>query len=231
MKYKVRFKLTEVIHCERDTDNRDDIEFEFGKCKEQKIIRGFTIAVEAEDCDEAERIATKRADKLTGLLSATSGTFSEWTLCGSTSSDGTISTIVTLAYSIRNNAVLNISDDLFRQIVDSDHPLNTRLGYLRDARRAERAQDWPSVIRYLDHEKNGKYKPLRCLRNLLEHASNLLTPTITDIKKWHPDLKLDGKKFDPKDENNTKKIKARAEQFLKDAHQAMHRDLTNQKLQ
>ena len=128
MKCKVCFKLTEAIHCERNTADRDDIEFEFDKCKEQKIIRGFTIMVEAEDCAEAERIATKRADRLTGLLSAISGTFSEWTSCGSMSSDGTISAILTSAYSIRNNAVLNISDDLFRQIVDSDHPLNTKLG-------------------------------------------------------------------------------------------------------
>ena len=101
MKLIADFGLTEPIHCEHDTANRPDIEFKFGKVKEQTTIEGFGITVEADSEEEAEIIVKKRADKLTDILSATSGTFSEWTFQGMQSSGGRVVTEFTFVYAIR----------------------------------------------------------------------------------------------------------------------------------
>ena len=232
MKWMADFGLSEPIHCKPDTANRPDIEFKFGKVKEQTTIEGFEITVEADSEEEAEIIVKKRADKLTDILSATSGTFSEWTFQGMQSSDGRVVTEFTFAYAIRNNAVLDVSDDVLQEILQGDHPVNKRLGYLRDARRAERSQDWASVIRYLHHEQQVVNGPLRHLRNLLEHPENPNGSTKAGIAKHYPltsddGLKLDGGRFDPTDTHNAKSIEMHANRFLNDAHRKLRADMAN----
>ena len=232
MKWIANFGLTEPIHCEHDTANRPDIEFKFGKVKEQTTIEGFEITVEADSEEEAEIIVKKRADKLTDILSATSGTFSEWTFQGMQSSSGRVVAEFTFAYAIRNNAVLDVSDDVLQEILQGGHPVNKRLGYLKDARRAERSQDWASVIRYLHHEQQVVNEPLRHLRNLLEHPENPNDATKAGIAKYYPltpddGLKLDGDRFDPTDAHNAKSIEMHAKRFLNDAHRKLRADMAN----
>ena len=207
MKWITDFVLTEPIHCEHDTANRPDVKFKFGKYKEQITIQGFEITVEADSEEEAELMAKRKADKLTDLLSATSGTFSEWVFYGKQSSDGRICRDVSIAYSIRNNAVLNISDNVLQEILSGNHSLNKRLGYLRDARRAERSKDWASAIKYLRCEQHPTSEQLRYLRNLLVHPENPYDDTKVGIAKYYPltpddGLKLDGDRFDPTDAHN-----------------------------
>ena len=62
--------------------------------------------------------------------------FSGCAFQGMQSSGGRVVTEFTFAYAIRNNAVLDVSDDVLQEILQGDHPVNKRLGYLRDARRA-----------------------------------------------------------------------------------------------
>ena len=232
MKWTADFGLTEPIHCEHDTANRPDIEFKFGKVKEQTTIEGFGITVEADSEEEAEIIVKKRADKLTDILSAASGTFSEWTFQGMQSSGGRVVAEFTFAYAIRNNAVLDVSDDVLQEILQGNHPVNKRLGYLRNARRAERSQDWASVIKYLRHEQQVVDEPLRHLRNLLEHPDDPNGVTKAGIAKHYPltpddGLKLDGDRFDPTDAHNAKSIKMHANRFLDDAHRKLRADMAN----
>ena len=232
MKLIADFRLTEPIHCEHDTANRPDIEFKFGKVKEQTTIEGFEITVEADSEEEAELMAKRKADKLIDLLSATSGTFSEWVFHGKQSSDGRICRDVSIAYSIRNNAVLNISDNVLQEILSGNHSLNKRLGYLRDARRAERSKDWASAIKYLRCEQHPTSEQLRHLRNLLEHPENPYPDTKAGIAKYYPltpgdGLKLDGDRFDPTDAHNAKSIEMHANRFLDDAHRKLRADMAN----
>ena len=232
MKWITDFGLTEPIHCEHDTANRSDVEFKFGKYKEQTTIQGFEITVEADSEEEAELMAKRKADKLTDLLSATSGTFSEWVFHGKQSSDGRICRDVSIAYSIRNNAVLNISDNVLQEILSGNHSLNKRLGYLRDARRAERSKDWASAIKYLYCEQHPKSEQLKHLRNLVVHSEDPNDVTKTGIAKYYPltsddGLKLDADRFDPTDAHNAESIKLHANRFLKDAHQTLRKDMAN----
>ena len=232
MKYVFDFGLTEPVDCEHGTVNRPDIEFQFGKDKEQTIIEGFKITVEADDEKQADLIAKKRADRLMDILSATSGTFSEWDFRGMISSGGRVLKMQHISWSRRNNAVLDFPDEILKKILDGDHPLNKRLGYLKDARRAERTKDWESVIKYLHCEAQGKNEPLRWLRNLLTHRDNPNDTTRTEIKKHYPltpddGLKLDGGKFDPDDPHNAKSIELYARRFLNDAHTAIRNDIKN----
>ena len=232
MKLIADFGLTKPIHCEHDTANRPGIEFKFGKVKEQTTIEGFKITVEADSEKEAEIIARKRADKLTDILSATSGTFSEWTLQGMQSSGGRVVADFTFACTIHNNAVLDVSDDVLQEILQGDHPVNRRLRYLRDARRAERSQDWASVIGYLHHEQQVVNEPLRHLRNLLEHPEDPRNGTKAGIARHYPltpddGLKLDGDRFDPTDAHNAKSIEMHANRFLDGAHRRLRADMAN----
>ena len=232
MKYVFDFGLTEPIHCEQDTADRLNVEFKFGKYKEQTTIEGFKITVETDDEKEAASIAKKTADKLTDLLSATSGTFSEWILHGMSSNDGRVSKVLQLSYSIRNNTVLNFSDDVLKKILGDEHSLNKRLGCLRNARRAERTKDWKSVISYLNDEVQAKNEPLRHLRNLLTHSDNPQGKTLDGIRKHYPDtsndgIKLVGDTFDPRDTHNEEAIERHARRFLNDAHAAIRSDTTN----
>ena len=66
-----------------------------------------------------------------------------------------------------NNAVLDVSDDVLQEILQGDHPVNKRLRYLRDARRAERSKDWASAIKYLRCEQHPTSEQLRHLRKPL----------------------------------------------------------------
>ena len=232
MNYVFDFDLTEPVDCKSDTADRPGVEFQFGKNEEQTTIKGFKITVEADDEKQADLVARKRADKLTDILSATSGTFSEWIIRKMPPSGDTLTLVWSSGYAIHNNTVLDFPDDVFMKILDGDHLLNKRLGYLRDARRAERTGDWESVIKYLHCEAQGKNEPLRWLRNLLTHQDNPNDETITEIKKHYPStsdngLRLNGKKFDPADPLNAKSIKFHAGQFLNDAHTTLRSDLKN----
>lgn len=232
MKYVFDFGLTEPVDCEPGTANRPDIEFQFGKDREQTTIEGFKITVETDDEKQADLIAKKRADRLIDILSATSGTFSEWFLRGMSSSGGRVISLQHVSWSIRNNAVLDFPDEILKKILDGDHSLNKRLGYLKNARRAERTKDWESMIKYLHCEAQDKNEPLKCLRNLLTHLDNPYETTITEIKKHYPltsdgGFKLDGGKFDPADPHNEKSIKLHAVRFLNEAHTAIRSDIKN----
>ena len=232
MKYVFDFGLTEPIDCKHGTANRPDVEFEFGKNKKQTTIKGFKITVEADDAKKVDLIAKKRADKLVDLLSATSGIFSEWVLREMPSSDGKVRAVLNVSWSRHDNAVLDFPDDVLKKILDCDHSLNKRLGYLRDARRAERIKDWESVIKYLHCEAQTKNEPLRWLRNLLTHQDDPHDTTISNIKKHYPKtsdngIKLDGDKFNPDDPHNVKSIELHANRFLQDAHTALHHDIKN----
>ena len=232
MKWTADFGLTEPIHCEHDTANIPDIEFKFGKVKEQTTIQGFKITVETYSEKEAEIIVKKRADKLTDILSATSGTFLECTFQRKQPSDDRVSRNVFSTYHIRKKAILNISDNVLQEILNGNHSLNKRLGYIRDARRAERSQDWASVIKYLRHEQQVVGEPLRHLRNLLEHPDDPNGVTKAGIAKHYPltpddGLKLDGDRFDPTDAHNAKSIKMHAKRFLDDAHRKLRADMAN----
>ena len=232
MKYVVSFVLTKHVDCESGTANRPDIEFQFGADKKQTTIKGFKITVEADDEKQANLIAKKRADKLMDILSATSGTFSEWIFDGMVSSGGRVLKVQHISWSRRNNAVLDFPDEVLKKILDGEHSLNKRLGYMKDARRAERTNDWESVIKYLHCEAQGKNEPLRCLRNLLTHRDGLYDETIDCTEKHYPltpdgGLKLDGNKFDPDDPHNAKSIRLHVRRFLNEAHTAIRSDIKN----
>jgi len=54
------------------------------------------------------------------------------------------------SYSVRNNAVLEMSDECFKNIINgSTGGLTTKLYHLRAATRSEKAKNWSSVVKDL----------------------------------------------------------------------------------
>lgn len=238
MKWIFLFVLSESIHCEKNMKNKDNVEFvtECGK-KGQRKITGFGITVEANDREKAENDATKKAKNLTDLLSATSGCFSDCSLRSYGQIGGTeTGAEYTFAYSIRNNAIVDISDVLFLKILNGDSPLNRQLGYLRKVRLASKSGDWGSVIKYLHEMPNFTHAGLKCLRNLLSHPKKtarierclkLNFPTYEEQGLW---FDTNGE-FDPTDKNNANFIKTHAECFLDQVHRNIRSAMNSPGLQ
>ena len=238
MKWIFAFALSEPIDCEKDTSDRRNVEFVTSCTKKgQRQITGFKITVEGNNVEKAESDATKKAKNLTSLLSATSGTFSDCSVRGYREIDGTlVCTSATIAYSIRNNAVTDISNDHFQRILNGESPLNGQLMYVRKARLSSKSDDWESVIKYLHLMPNYKNEKLTCLRNLVSHHK-LDGKEKVHFESLFPKSEKDsiqfGKNegFDPSDESHANFIRTQALHFLDEVHGCIRSAVKSKQLQ
>ena len=169
----VKYKLTEEVYCKDKNHDRKNIKFITTKDKSKKgkkehsKITDFEITINIPNEDNAMTEADNKANRLTNLLSASSGTPTKFSKSGyvqiKKSGKYTTGKIFLIRYSIRGKAILDISDDKFEGIVeDKNRKLNEKLSYIHKARQAEHCGDYASVIKFLvlatGEQSAGKYE-------------------------------------------------------------------------
>ena len=230
----VDFTLTEEIDYDKTSDTEkffasaceDEIEIKssVGK-KGQKSITGFTVKVEnEEDRSIAEKVATRKAKKLTNLLVTISGTSSAPKLVGVSekklSGGYTTYKKLELAYSIKNNVDLNISKQKLHEILkNKNEALPRRMEHVRKAMdliNKEPAAAIRELVLACDDKPPGELEKYRFLRNALSH-NTLKKETIKNIQR---DFGQDYFEFtpegilDPLSEKNIKNLTIEAKKFL-----------------
>ncbi len=171
--------LDEKIDCDDNLQkNRPDVEFvtKIDEKSSQLAITGFEIKSTESIQDNAQHDADQKANALMWLLISSSGTYSTHSLRGyneiTESGSGKVVACLTSKYSIRNNAVLGMSDDKFRAILNrSDQDLVEKMQFVSLARQAEKTSDYGSIIKYLylacDEKPPENLKKFKFLRNAI----------------------------------------------------------------
>ena len=240
--WEFTYKLSDEVDCSSDISDRQDIEFITGLRKKQKTITGIKITVNRKDGASAELLANQIALRLTWLLAATSGTFSTYRSPSSceivSSGRHQVTRTISIAYQIRNNAVLNMDDCAFQEIFARGTDLADKVQFMAKARQASKTGDWESVIKYLVLAYKEKLPtPLEKftpLRNAISHNDGKLRPdTISGLENGfsHGYFKLTtGDQFDFEDAQNLRRLAAEAKNFLKDAHADLRNELASRSI-
>ena len=238
----VSYRLTEEIDCEDKNHDRENIKFLTTRYKSTKDkkgqlqITGFELTIHISNKGNAITEADNKAYRLTNLLSASSGTFTKFFMSGYSeikkSGKRTIGITLTTRYSIRNNVMLNITDEKFTGIIeDKNNKLNEKLSYIRQARQAEHCGDYDSVIKFLvlatSSQDTGKYEKYIYLRHALSHSDKPLYSKKKLEKLFGIGYFefLSNNKYDNNSLVNQNKVKQHAEEFLKLVHDEIKLEL------
>ena len=205
--------------------DRNNVEF-VTTCNEngQRQISGFNIVIDGSDYKSSEKDAHKKAKRLTDLLSATSGTYSDCALRGYDQINGSrVGAVYTSRSCIRNKAITDISDAQFEKILNRDSVLSRQLSYIRKARLASKSLDWASVIRWLAMRPLSKDSELKCLRDLLSHdrpngdLRKKIESLFPDSNEYGIKLDENGH-LDLNEEDNVRSIRSHSKFYLNSAH-------------
>ena len=232
------YGLSDEIDCSADICDRQDIEFLTDIREKQKTITGFKITVDVKDGADAEKYASQTALRLTWLLVATSGTYSTYRLTGSrelvASGMRTVTRNCTIAYQIRNNAILNMDNDAFQEIFARGTDLADKVQFIAKARQASKIGDTESVTKYLvlayKEQLPTSLEKFRFLRNAISHNDGKLRqPTIDGLENGFGQgyFKLTtNDQFDFEDAQNLRRLATEARNFLKYVHVHLRNELT-----
>ena len=232
------YKLANKIDCDSNIKDRVNINFDtktYGE-KSQNVIIGFSITSQELNQEDAENIANSQAIKLTQLLTASSGTHSEFFATGykeiTKSGRRRIRTSIHSSYTIRNKAILSMNDNKFQNILNVNDKFTEKIHFISKARRAEKSKDFESIIKYLfqacNENPQGELKKFKFLRHAISHNKNeLKNLTMDELKKGFGEnyFQLSGNKFDFESKQNIKNLKIQAKSFLKTMHSDLRQKL------
>ena len=235
--WKFTYALTDEIDCDDGIHDMQDVEFTTNvNEKQQKMITGFKITVHLPDQVDAERRATQTAFRLTWLLVASSGTYSEHRMEGCEelviSGRRRISKIIGLGYQIRNNAMANIDPRLFHDILIWDTEIAEKMQFIARACQASRGRDYASVIKHLvlayNDEPPSELERFKYLRHALSHNDRPLNKnTVKGLKQFgigYFTLTDEGK-FDFASPSNLHHLEIEAGKLLTHMHNRLREEL------
>lgn len=238
LRWKFNYKLTNKIDCDFEIQDRCNINFIteiYGKSSQRAII-GFNITSKNTIQEDAKNNSNQKASRLIQLFVASSGTHSTFFMTGyeeiTESGGGRISSNFQSSYSIRNNAILSMGDELFQEILENGTELINKIHFISDARRAEKSNDFKSIIKYLfqacNEDSQNDLKKFKALRNAISHKERLHNLTIKGLAEGFGKnyFQLTGdKKFDFESEQNIQNLKIQSSLFLNTMHNELRREL------
>ncbi len=237
--WKFNYKLTNKIDCNFEIQDRCNINFIteiYGKSSQRAII-GFNITSKNTIQEDAENNSNQKASRLIQLLVASSGTHSTFFMTGyeeiTESGGGRIGSNCQSSYSIRHNAILSMGDELFQEILENNTELINKIYFISMARRAEKSNDFKSIINYLfqacNEEPQNDLKKFTALRNAISHNKKPLhKSTISGLAEGFGENYFqltDDNKFDFESEQNIQNLKIQSSLFLKTMHEELRQKL------
>ena len=220
--WKFIFCLTEPIDCEEGCHDRENIKFITKLEERQMSVAGFEVMVDNLDYDVACGSAERIVERHTNLFIATSGMISEYYLKGAEqiidSRTTRIKRRLSASYSITNNAILSIPDEMLK-----DSPITDMIKFCADAQKASSNGASESVIKSLvlayREELPKELEKFKYLRNALSHNNGSLRDlTKCKLSKEFGEgyfvLTKDGK-FDFMSLENQKHLTECADEFLR----------------
>ena len=178
--WRFKFCLTEPIDCEEGRHDREDIKFVTKIEEEQMSVTGFEIMVNDLDYNDALTSAERIVKTCTAKFIVESWMISEYYLEGAEkiidSKTTHIKKRLDISYSISNNAILSIPDEMLKKEWKSS--LAVMIKFCADAQKAIRYGASDSAIKYLvlacNEELQGEWEKFRHLRNALSHNKKQL---------------------------------------------------------
>ena len=236
--WQLDYKLVDKIDCDSNIQDRDNIIFAtktYGK-KSQNAINGFSITSQELNQEDAEKSANSQAIKLTQLLTASSGTHSEFFATGykeiTKSGRRRIGASIPSSYTIRNNTILSMNDNKFQDTLKVNDKFTEKIQFISKARKAEKSKDFESIIKYLfqacNENPQGELKKFKFLRDAISHNKDkLYNSTIDGLKEGFGEnyFQLIDNKFDFESEQNIRNLEIQAKSFLRTMHSELRQEL------